>query len=130
MSEGTSPNTLSTLPSCEGDGSSRGTTPDDVVRILDHSMESLILSDSSEEGITSRDDLTVGLDGEVEDGAAINILGGDEGAEDTEDKEESRGEGKEANKKKRRISSKRARKISLTSSDRVVCKIAGVEVSL
>ncbi len=147
MSAGTSPNTLSTVPTGEGAGSSRGSSPDGTVEILEHSMESLIISDSSEEGIlteegqeglTLRLDLEVGaeqLEVEVE---AVNILALAEDEEGRQFEDDSgeillKGEAQEERKKltkskKRRISSRRERKISLSSSDKVVCKIAGVEV--
>lgn len=144
MSEGTSPNTLSTQPSSRDGGSSRGSSPEEIVEILEHSMESLIVSDSSEDCILTEEvtpGLTLRLDVEDADSeqlgnVSVNILGEEdeeppqfEENGEAPSKEEVQEEGKpDTKRKKRRISSRRERKISLTSSDRVVRKIAGVEV--
>ena len=140
MSTGTSPNTLGTQPVGDA-GSSRGSSPDGTGEILEHSMESLIVSDSSEEGATveAPEGLTLRLDQACQDAEqleeeTVNILCEDE--EDPQFEESTapilwgQEEGKATTKgKKRRISSRRERKISLKASDRAVCKIAGVEVT-
>ena len=112
-------------------GGSRSSSPDMALCTLEHSMESLINSDSSEECVlegspvedlegtpNGNDEVIVQVVNEEESKAS------DEAFEDTQ---EEKGTGK---RRKRRISSRRERKISLTSSDKVVSKVAGVQVSL
>lgn len=101
------------------EGSSRGSSPDMARPILEHSMESLIISDSSEEGTPT------GLELELESADQLEV---DIGEEESKASEGAQG-GVKTKGKKRRISSRRARKISLTSSDRVVCNKAGVQVT-
>lgn len=128
----------------EGAGSSRSTSPgeeaEDMPRgteILEHSLESLVISDStSEEGILmgaisqelhgieqlefDPEDGSVTLDTEafiaVDEGEVAN-------GEQSSDKEP-------AKKKKRRISSRRTRAVKLSDCDRVICEIAGVLVGM
>lgn len=114
--------------------SSPGTSGLITVEILERSMDSLIVSDSSEDGgilagKAPEDAVDVGPD-------LVAVPDTDSIVEDEGDsselilKEEPPREGVKSKKNKRRISSRRARKISLSSSDRAVCKIAGVEVTL
>lgn len=120
------------------ENSSRSSSPDvsRSAEILEHSMESLIISDSSE-GCISTENLTQNLELEVVPDESVTETGRMNAGEDSGGKvseetleEQAQEEDKAAAKrKKRRISSRRPRKISLTSSDKVVCKIAGVQVT-
>lgn len=143
-----SPNTLSIISSpttaggSPGAGSSRGSTPDREGNALVQSMESLVISDDSsedgtEEGLSLRLDHQHASEDAIQlEDHSVSILGGgddeDPHFEDStvpilEDQEESKAISKG---KKRRISSRRQRKISLKASDKDVFRIAGVEVSL
>ena len=111
-------------------GESRDTSPE---MALQRSMESLemVNSGSSEECLLEGSPIESAE--HLEDGSekAVSLEGREEeeskaamepDAQDGPKKEQAKG-------KKRRISSRRERKISLTSSDKVVCKIAGVQVT-
>ncbi len=109
-----------------GGDASRECTPElsRSIETLEHSMESLIISDSGEEQENSPTQLD-----EEEDMVDIAFDGRSRTGPPVSGESSQGGEGDSAKGKKRRISQRRARKISLTSSDRVVSKVAGVEVS-
>ena len=115
-----------TAPATQERESSRDSTPEPEVpekmETSAHSMESLISSDSSEgENIQFLSgNSPTGLDGEMEQ----CDLGESEICVDVDEQD---GEGKAPSRRgKRRISKRRERKISLTSSERVMSEIVKV----
>lgn len=136
-------------------GSSRNSSvsPQDdecSMEILEHSMESLVVSYSSEEGILMGEisqglevdvaeqlEPDVDLDSAIDIGDSEALIAANEGKVANRDYiakvQEGAGDGsKEVAKrgKKRRISSRRTRKVNLSDGDRVICEIAGVQVTL
>jgi hypothetical protein len=112
------------------------------VEILEHSMESLVVSDSSEEGILMGE-IPGGTEGvvaeQLEGGGSFSgddsnevIIAANEAEVANSDRkaELQDGEGSKVKRKKRRISSRRTRTVKLSESDRVICEIAGVQVTL
>lgn len=118
-------------------GSSRSSSPghNDVgpsAEILEHSLESLIVSDSSEEcSAQTRGFEAEGSAEQLEVPGGVNAADTDEEAGGVKEGEaeakevESKGESK---RKKRRISSRRTRTVKLSASDIVLCEVAGVQV--
>lgn len=113
--------------------------PRESVEILERSLESLVVSDSSEEGILMgriprgvEGDGAEQLDEECEDREVLIAANESEVANSAFKAEEQEGGGKEATekRKKRRISSRRTRTVKLSDSGRVYCEIAGVQVTL
>lgn len=109
-------------------GGSGGSSPDMTKRILEHSLESLTVSDSSEEGIMilPRGDSAEQLLACQDEPGSETAVGENKATREAEDVGEDQ---KSAKPKKRRISSRRERKIGLSSTDRVVREIAGVQVN-
>ena len=121
----------------EGEGGrSRSSSPDNnelcrSAEILEHSLESLIVSDSSEECTAQTQDFEAGgsaeqlVMGEIPGGVNADI---DEEAGEVKEELENKGESKST--KKRRISSRRTRTVKLSTSDVVLCEVAGVQVQI
>lgn len=118
----------------EGEGGgSRSSSPDPgkSAEILEHSLESLIVSDSSEE-------CTAAQGFEAEGSAEQLVMGesstGGVNADTDEEAVEAKEVAKEpdnkadSKRKKRRISSRRTRRVKLSTSDIVLCEVAGVQV--
>lgn len=121
-----------------GSSGSRDSSPDNMA--LERSMESLemVHSGSSEDCLLESSPVESAE--HLEDGSekAVSILegrgpvvdGSKASGEPMEPEEDGQdGDKKEVKRKKRRISSRRERKISLSSSDKVVREIAGVQVT-
>ena len=125
-----------------GEREERSCSPEAVetqsIEILEQSMESLIISsDSGEDSMlvdsaTRQGLLDAGAE-ELEFTSGVNTeesapapTRGPEPAEQQQDEQTKQDAGK---KKKRRLSSRRTRTVKLSESDKVVCEIAGVQVT-
>ena len=117
----------------EGD-SSKESSPE-ARPLLEHSMESLIVSDTSEDGILTENAPGNEVDCISEDAVlcpddmdAANLEEGAGEAGSGDGVVTKENADRDNKQRKKRLSKRRGRKISLSSSDRMVSEVAGVKV--